>query len=325
MNEESVMRWKKLGRVFNPADLPDRPKWMDEYAQAPCVMVFDAFIRVYFSCRPPRDTDGQFVSYSAFVDLDRKDLFKIVNIAKQPVFELGKLGTFDEFGTYPMSVIRHGSEVWAYYAGWTRCESVPFNVAIGFGRSTNDGETFEKLGDGPMLSYTPDEPFTISGPKIRMFNGKYYLFYIAGDSWVMKDGKPEISHKIRMASSDDGLHWTKYNKSIISDNWGENESQASPDVIYANGKYHMFFCGWVPKSFRQTGSRKIGYAWSTDLANWTRDDSKVGIDVSNDGFDNEMVAYPHVFELDGETYMMYLGNQVGRFGFGLAQLEGKLT
>jgi len=107
------MKWKKLGRVFNPADLADRPQWMDEYAQAPCVLIFDEFVRVYFSCRPPRDADGQFVSYSAFVDLDRKNLFKILNVAKQPVFELGKLGTFDEFGTYPMSVIRHGNEVWA--------------------------------------------------------------------------------------------------------------------------------------------------------------------------------------------------------------------
>ena len=87
----------------------------------------------------------------------------------------------------------------------------------------------------------------------------------------------------------------------------------------------MGFCGWVPNDFRQTRSRKIGYAWSTDLLNWTRDDSVVGIDTSQDGFDNEMVAYPHVFELDGKTYMLYLGNEVGRYGFGLAQLEGAMS
>jgi predicted GH43/DUF377 family glycosyl hydrolase len=251
-------------------------------------------------------------------------LSNIVNISVNPVFELGKLGTFDEFGTYPMSVIRHESEVWAYYAGWTRCESVPFNVAIGFGRSLDNGVSFQKLGDGPLLEYSPDEPFTMSGPKVRFFKGKYFLFYIAGDAWVLKDGKPEISHKIRMATSDDGMQWNKHHKNLIPDNWGENESQASPDVFYAHGKYHMFFCGWVPRDFRQTRFRKIGYAWSSDLVKWTRDDSVVGIDVSENGFDNEMVAYPHVFELDGNIYMLYLGNQVGRFGFGLAQLEGEM-
>ncbi len=34
-----------------------------------------------------------------------------------------------------------------------------------------------------------------------------------------------------------------------------------------------------------------------------------------------MVSYPHVFVLDGETYMLYQGNEMGRTGFGLARLE----
>jgi hypothetical protein len=164
----------------------------------------------------------------------------------------------------------------------------------------------------------------MSGPKVRFFNGRYYLFYIAGDAWVLKDGKPEISHKIRMAISEDGLSWVNHHQNLIPDRWGMNESQASPDVFFANGRYHMFFCGWVPRDFRQTRSRKIGYAWSIDLVHWTRDDDRVGIDTSIDGFDNEMVAYPHVFELDGRIYMLYLGNEVGRRGFGLAELEGRL-
>ena len=31
--------------------------------------------------------------------------------------QLGALGTFDEFGIYPVSVIRHGDEVRGYYGG----------------------------------------------------------------------------------------------------------------------------------------------------------------------------------------------------------------
>jgi len=38
-----------------------------------------------------------------------------------------------------------------------------------------------------------------------------------------------------------------------------------------------------------------------------------------------MVAHPHVFELDGEIYMFYLGNQVGKYGFGIAKLIGDLV
>lgn len=321
-----MFKWNKLGKVFDPRYRKGLD-WLDEYAQAPATLIFDDFVRVYFSCRPKRDENGQFVSYSAYVDLDRKNLFKIVNIAKKPILELGKKGCFDEFGTYPVSVMRRDDEMWVYYAGWTRCSSVPFNVGIGFAKSKDGGETFQRLGDGPILPYTPDEPFTISGPKVREFNDKLYLFYVAGNKWLSIEGRSEISHRIRVATSDDGITWTKHNKDLIPNFWDENESQASPDVFFANGKYHMFFCGWVPSKFRETKNRKIGYASSEDLITWTRDDSKAGIDISEgaDDFDNAMVAYPHVFELDGKTYMLYLGNEVGRYGFGLAELEGELV
>ncbi|HSX31629.1 MAG TPA: hypothetical protein VLF43_00050, partial [Candidatus Saccharimonadales bacterium] len=197
---------------------------------------------------------------------------------------------------------------------------------VGMAKSTDNGETFTRLGDGPILPYTPEEPFTISGPKVRRFNDKYYLFYIAGNAWLKIEGRSEISHRIRVAVSDDGINWTRENRDLVPNAWDEHESQASPDVFYANGKYHMFFCGWVPKNFRDTKNRKVGYAYSDDLLHWTRDDSKAGIATSDDpeAFDNEMIAYPHVFELDGKTYMMYLGNSVGRYGFGLAELEGEL-
>ena len=144
---------------------------MDEqFAQAPSVLVFEKFIRVYFSCRPKPDENGQYVSYSSYVDLNRANFFEIINVAEKPIFDLGGLGTFDEFGTYPTSVIKDGDKVLAYYAGWNRCESVPFNVAIGRAVSDDNGKTFTKEGSGPILSYSPNEPFIISGPKIRKYN-----------------------------------------------------------------------------------------------------------------------------------------------------------
>jgi predicted GH43/DUF377 family glycosyl hydrolase len=316
-----MFTWKKMGRVFDPADVNHLP-WLKEFAQAPATLEFEKFIRVYFSCRPAADENGQYVSYSAFIDLDKNDLFKILAISKQPILALGKLGTFDEFGTYPVSVIRHENETRVYYAGWTRCESVPFNVAIGIGISHNDGETFEKLNDGPVLSYSVDEPFILSGPKIRRFNDQWYLFYIAGKKWVQDNGKPEPVYTIRMATSADGINWIKHNKDLIEARVEENEAQASPDVFFYQGKYHMFFCYRHSTDYRnKKNGYRIGYASSTDLINWNRDDTKAGITVSEEGWDSEMVSYPHIFELDKNLYMLYLGNQVGRYGFGIAKLE----
>ena len=320
-----MFRWKKLGRVFNPLEI-ENVNWLNEFAQAPSVLIFDDFVRVFFSCRPKADEKEQYVSYAAYVDLNRNNLFEILNVSKEPVLKLGETGTFDEFGTYPLSVIRNGEDILCYYGGWTRCESVPFNVAIGFATSNNDGETFNKIGKGPILSYSPEEPFILSGPKIRIFNNRLYLWYIAGRRWIVAYGKPEPVYKIRMASSSDGINWIKMNKDIIEDKLGEDEAQASPDVLFYNGKYHMFFCYRQAFDYRKNKDRsyRIGYAFSYDMSNWIRDDSKVGIDVSKEGWDSEMIAYPHVFELDGNIYMLYLGNQVGRFGFGLAKLEGNL-
>jgi hypothetical protein len=45
-----------------------------------------------------------------------------------------------------------------------------------------------------------------------------------------------------------------------------------------------------------------------------------GINVSESGWDSEMVNYPNVFMLDGVAYMLYQGNEMGRAGIGLAKL-----
>ena len=320
----NMFTWQKLGKVFTPQEHPGRP-WLDAFAQAPATLVLEDRVRVYFSCRPPPDARGQYVSRSAWVELDRADLRRVLAVADQPILPLGGLGTFDEFGTYPVSVIRDGALVRAWYAGWTRCVSVPFNVAIGAAVSTDGGRTFTRLGAGPVLGYTPDEPFVLSGPKVRRFDGRWYLFYIAGRKWVMADGRPEPVYKIRMATSDDGMVWQRANVDLIESRVEPDEAQASPDVIYANGRYHMFFCYRYSTGYRgRERGYRIGYASSDNLRDWVRDDERAGLQVAETGWDAEMVSYPHVFELDGAIYMAYLGNQVGRDGFGLARLQGTL-
>ena len=123
-----MLQWKKLGKLFDPRDHRDHP-WMREFAQSPSTLIFDDFVRVYLCSRPAPDAMGRYVSYIAFIDLDRKNLLRVLRVCDKPVLELGGFGTFDEFGTNPVSVIRHEEQIRAYYAGWTRCESVPFNAA----------------------------------------------------------------------------------------------------------------------------------------------------------------------------------------------------
>jgi sucrose-6-phosphate hydrolase SacC (GH32 family) len=238
--------------------------------------------------------------------------------------DLGKRGTFDEFGTYPVSVIQDHSQIRAYFSGFTRCESVPFNAAIGVAISNDGGLTFERLGDGPVLSFSPDEPFLLGSPRIRKFGESWQLWYVAGREWRKVDGKPEPVYKIRMATSNDGVNWQKEGRDLIPDKLGEHECQACPDVIFRDGRFHMFFSYRDIRNYKEReGGYRIGYASSIDMINWQRDDSQIDINLSESGWDSEMVNYPHVFDLDGKSYMLDQGNGMGRAGFGLAVLESE--
>jgi hypothetical protein len=66
---------------------------------------------------------------------------------------------------------------------------------------------------------------------------------------------------------------------------------------------------------------RIGYAESNDGISWVRKDEEIGIDVSNEGWDSEMICYPYIFDHNGKRYMLYNGNGYGKTGFGLAVLE----
>lgn len=317
------MKWEKLGKIFDPTVYNDGKsrEWMNAFAQCTSAIVKNDCVRVYFSCRPKNDEYGNAKSYTTYLELDKGNLFKIKYLHDKPVMPLGELGTFDEFAVYPTSIIEYENKYRLYYAGWTRMKSVPFNTSIGLAIS-NDGKSFKRIGMGPIISHTINEPFVISGPKVRIYNNKWYMFYLAGQKWLKTDNKPEIVYKIRMAYSDDGLNFTKLDKNIISSILEEDECQAGPDVFYYNGKYHMYFVYRKALNFRINSENgyRIGYATSDNLVDWTRKDEDVGITYSDEGWDSKMHHYPHIFELNNQHYMLYNGNEFGKYGFGIAKL-----
>ena len=137
----------------------------------------------------------------------------------------------------------------------------------------------------------------------------------------MDSGKLEPVYTIRMATSKDCLTWEKINREIIPNILGSDEAQASPDVFYHSGYFHMFFCYRYATNFRNSErGYRMGYAYSSDLLNWIRDDYRSDLTTSSDGWDSESISYPHVFSFENDVYMAYLGNQIGKTGIGLARL-----
>jgi hypothetical protein len=135
-------------------------------------------------------------------------------------------------------------------------------------------------------------------------------------------GKAEPRYHIKYAESEDGINWNR--KGIVAIDY-KTDSEAGivrASVLKENGCYHMWysFRGGVDYRTSLKSSYRIGYAISIDGISWRRMDEEAGIDVSPEGWDSEMIEYPHVIQHCGMKYMFYNGNKFGHSGFGFAEL-----
>ena len=317
------MRWRKLGQVFDFATSGFEEEFSG-FAQSPQALVFADRVRFYFSTRP-ESTDGKYVSVVQYVDMTR-DLGSVIRRSESSVVPLGALGTFDEHGIFPFSVFRHGDEVWGYSNGWNRRKSVSVDTAIGLAISKDGGETFQKIGPGPVLGPSLHEPFLVCDPFVRVFDGVFHMWYIHGIRWSRRPegGTPERTYVIAHATSGDGIEWVREARPIIPQ-FDPDECQALPTVIQIGSRYHMMFCHRGTFDFRNDPAMgyRLGYAWSDDLVQWHRADEDAGIDMTPGEWDGDMMCYPHLFAVDDQVYLAYNGNSFGRQGFGLAALESE--
>jgi hypothetical protein len=315
------MKWHKLGKVFDPREhalLTD----LKEFAQSPQAVVFDDHVRVYFSTRE-RDGANMFVSHVAYVDFD-KNFERVLRVSDRPVLALGERGTFDEHGIFPISPVRVGERIYAYTTGWTRRVSVATDSGIGLAISEDGGETFVRRGQGPVLSASLHEPFLVSDGFVFQHDGLFHMWYIYGQRWIRAslDAAPDRVYKIAHATSEDGIAWTKSNRTVLVDQLDADECQALPTVAFHDGRFHMMFCYRHATDFRRNPSRgyKLGHATSVDLVHWERDPSPAVEAGAAGDWDEDMQCYPNLFHVDGRLCLLYNGNEFGRHGFGVARL-----
>ena len=122
------MEWIKIGQIFEFYKSPFKERFIS-HAQSPQAIVFDDFVRIYFTTRK---ADGVFfLSYPQYVDY-KKDFSGIINYSTDEIISLGNLGCFDEHGIFPFSPVKVGNEIKAYTSGWTRRVSVSLDSGIGF-------------------------------------------------------------------------------------------------------------------------------------------------------------------------------------------------
>jgi predicted GH43/DUF377 family glycosyl hydrolase len=307
------MVWKKEGIIFTPNHHED---WMVTHAQVPTALVMEDRLTVFFATR---NTAGQ--SHIAKLDLDSQNPKKIIALHKNPVLKPGKPGTFDEDGVMPSSIVRFKDKIWLYYTGWNKKVSTPYHNAIGVAVSHDNGDTFTRLHDGPILDRTLHEPYMAITPYVIAEQNSFKMWYASGIRWVKVAGKYEPVYVIKYATSADGLTWQRAPQICIMPRH-EQEALCSPTVIFKNNCYKMWFSYRDSTHYRDGNSGyRIGYATSQDGISWERMDRQAGIELSESGWDSTMICYPCVFQHRKQLYMLYNGNSFGGSGFGYATQE----
>ena len=315
---ENKFRWEKRGLIFAP---DGRHEWMQSHAQNPSVLILEDRLRVYFTCRPKRDKEGNFAAVTTFVDLEKRNPGKVIYVHDRPILPLGGVGAFDQFGVMPGCALKVADEVRLYYVGWMRCHGAPYTHAIGMAVSDDDGFRFRRLGQGPLFGRSVKEPFLQNSPYVFRHGDVFHMWYSSGVEWVEQDGHLESIYVLMHATSRDGIDWHREGEPCVPGKV-DYECQTNPSVTQIGSRFYMWFCYRCGLDFRnpERGYR-IGLAWSDDLLTWHRDDGLGVVEPSQEGWDSEMVCYPCVVEVDGEVYMFYSGNYFGRDGFGYAALS----
>lgn len=310
------MNWEKRGHLYN---VSQRYEWAYSHCHKPTpLLVENGTLRVYFGVR-----DRKNITRTTFVDLDISDLLNIrVNyIHDRPVLDVGKIGAFDDSGANVCSLVRNrGGSIYMYFIGWNPSSTVHTRNSIGLAVSNDNGWTFERLYDGPILDRNKEEPYYTGAVDVLLHEGKYRMWYTSGSQWKIINGKPEICYHIKHAESIDGIDWIRENINCIKPD-DFHEVTARPSVIYDVDRYRMWYSKRRIDNFRVDPAKgyRGGYAESFDGIVWRRDDPMFGLELGAENqWDSLEIAYPYVRRFGLRYLMLYNGNGFGKTGFGYA-------
>lgn len=307
------MKWQKLGRIFLANGQTD---WLISYSSCPFAQhIAGDIFKIWFA---PRDAKNR--SYTAWIEIDITQPHQVLRHSVNPVLAPGGLGSFDEDGAMFSWLLEHEGQQYIYYTGWNIGGTVPFRNAIGMAiANSKPAETFERVSLGPVLDRNADNPYFVGNPCVLVIDGHWHLWFISGTAWHLAESpKPAwSSYHIRHADSSDGVHWTVDGEVSIDFQHSNEMAIARPCVRYLNPGFEMWYC------YRGTDfTYRLGYATSVNGKKWQRMDHLVDdLTTSASGWDAEMVAYPHVFEHQGKTYLLYCGGGFSKTGIGLAILN----
>jgi hypothetical protein len=305
------MIWHKKGLIFESSgDF----RWNKTHAQVPVVdMVNDKIWRIYYAAR---DSDNH--CNISFIEVEAGNPSNILYKHKEPLFEFGGLGAFDDAGIMPSCIVNYKNKKYLYYIGWNAGQNIGYRLAVGLAIS-NDGISFQKFSAGPILDRSIYDNCLCASPFVIIEENIWKMWYVSGTHWKIIDGRAEPFYHIKYATSLDGLAWER--RGIVCIDYDDfTEGISRPCTVKTDLEYLMFYSFRNNTGYRMNTSNayRIGVARSVDGINWIRDDLDIGISLSESGWDSEMIAYPYVVKFKHNYFMFYNGNGFGRSGFGYA-------
>jgi predicted GH43/DUF377 family glycosyl hydrolase len=266
------------------------------HCQLPIVIDLGDKLRAYFS-----DRDKNNKSFIRCIDLNPL----IPNeILAEPQTVLTPSLDFDQDGVMTSCIVNKNGLFWLYYTGWKIIQEVPYQHSIGIAVSA-DGLNFEKIKE-PILMGNKSNNYICSS--CFVLNDE--MWFISGHNchWHNLNGTLVPLYKMRYAKIDGT---TYHQQDVFFPRKSELEIFSRPFVI----KYSDKYCMWTTYMTMQHPKRySLGYAESDDGLIWNRQDEKVGLALSTQGWDSEMMAFAWITR----NYFFYSGNGFGKDGFGYA-------
>jgi hypothetical protein len=308
------MRWEKKGLIYCP---DGHIEWQYQFAILPTpLLINEMTLRIFLGF-----CDAGMRGRIGYVDVHPKNPSEIVSVSPNPVLDVGRPGCFDDNGVVPISILRVNGKVYLYYIGFQLGIQVPYYMFCGLAVSTDNGNSFERYSDVPVLDRRDNDLYARCGCFVMhdADDGLFKMWYVGshGKGWTKNDsGKMLPLYMMKYISSSDGIHWdTEPPLNCLEYATADEHGFGRPYVFKENGVYKMYY------SIR-TYSRGyyIGYAESTDGIKWKRMDDQTGITTSANGWDSQNLSYPVLFH-KGKIFMFYNGNGCGKTGFGYAELD----
>ena len=294
------IKWRKQGLVITPQkSIP----WMQTHAMIPTPYQVDGSLyRIYFAGRNEKNQSS--IGY-ALIDLDKPN--NVLKYSDKAVLTPGRLGTFDDNGVLPSCLVAFDSELAMYTIGFKPGGTTRMDLFGGLATSTDNGESFFRWSEAPILERNRVNPFINTAPWVVKEKTQLRMYYVSGSEWISSD-LPR--YNIQTAVSKNGKEWLRAGTIAIDFIAGEH-ALARPYVVIEDGIYRMWFSSKGPYYLPQ-------YAESEDGINWSRYENAVDLKPTPNSPDEEMICYPVVLKNKGKRIMFYNGNGYGSNGICLA-------